>query len=561
VCNSDKGRPINVDNMCIDQQKSLVPEARLSEFMNSSNRVSLNLYGKTKFKVLTTGYECFKEKTKIITYKTFWGYHLTMLERFPEPVSVEDCFEMVKNGRCVTEVNEMKCENDVCRYKDKMKIDHYWLTAKVFEGFECLSKKKLIKAHKQEDSIFVSECKVLDGFCRLENSRVVWHVDNSLFCPFYYIGNSDSDFYADGYNFISHDGKLAFETVSSTVDCDTKFFETSSGIFLSANLPNNLITEQIKKEVFLAEETNYLNLADSDYFKYQSAKEMRKIKWNNCLLYKVLLKSRMSKDTLMLLENGNEKMVLRFTTNNVFRINCDQITQITITNSSNCFDKLAVSYEFNSEIKLGFLGSQGLITDRANVADCSIIEEYYSIPGSNVTIVRENTMVFLTIANNTWSNFNLFDDSEKVSLYHSKMLMEEIQKQEEVERDISPMDRNFLSHVQTIKKDSRLWSFLSKVWNNPITSIATAIIITMVIYIAYKLIQKACKKEKNPESKSAVNETIEMNINIGTNEIAKAKQEVEEKEKATNNVNQDEDLQKKAINLLWESLPSKQNNS
>ncbi len=61
----------------------------------------------------------------------------------------------------------------------------------------------------------------------------------------------------------------------------------------------------MKKELFLSEETSYLNLADSDYSKYKSKNEFRKIKWNNCLLYKMLLKSKMSKDNMMLLENGN----------------------------------------------------------------------------------------------------------------------------------------------------------------------------------------------------------------------------------------------------------------
>jgi hypothetical protein len=451
---------------------------------------------------------------------------------------------MVNEGRCNVNNNEMKCENDICKHADKVEIDHFWLRTKVYEGFDCLWKKKIIKANSQEDPIFVKECKVLNGFCRLANSIVVWHVDFPLFCPFYYIGKSE--FFADRYSLISNDGKLAFQTVSAFVECDTKFFETSSGIFLSENIPKNLVSEKLKNELFISEETSYLNLADSDYSKYNSNKELRKIKWNNCLLYKMLLKSKMSKDNLMLLENRNEKMVIRFSNNNIFRVICNETKQITIMNSSKCFDKVSVSYEFESQSRSGFLGHQGLITNNASVADCSEMEEYYSIPNSSLTIIRNKAKVYLANANISWVNIDMFKDSEEVSLYHSKMLMEEIQKQEEVELDMSQVDGESMSHVQTIEEDSWLWSSGLKVWNHSLTRIAVAVFSVIIIYVIYKLILKICKKGNTPESKSSINETIQMNINIETKNPVRANQEKEEREKA--------------VEKLWESLPSKQNN-
>jgi len=543
TCTSNKGKPINVDNMCIDYQKFMFPNVTLRGNLNSSSIYPLNLLGKTRYKILVTGFECFKEKTRIVTYKTFFGYHLTMSERFSELVSLEDCHEMVKDGRCVKNKNELKCVNNICNYADTLEIDHYWLRTKVYEGFECSTRRRLIKAQNLDDSIFESDCKVSNGFCRLAKSIIVWNTESSVSCPFYFIGNAE--FIADGYNFISHDGKLAFETITASVECGTTFYETSSGIFLSPNIPQNLISEQIKKEVFLSEETSLLNLADSDYFKYKSEKEIEKIKLNNCLLYKLLLKSKISKDNIMLLENEREKMVIRFTNNNIFRIDCNEIQQIIINNSSKCFDKLSISYVFDSKIQTGFLGSQGLITSSANLADCSNLEEYFSIPNSKLTIIRNGTRVSISNSNNAWLNLNLAEDSEKVSLYHSKMLMEEIQKQEDFERVIATNDMKSLSHVQTIEEESFLRSFLSGLWSYSLTRMASVIFIIIAIYVGYKLILRSCKMRNNSNTKGSINETIAMEINIGTKDAVRVGQVEEDKEKA--------------ISKLWESLPSKQN--
>jgi hypothetical protein len=174
------------------------------------------------------------------------------------------------------------------------------------------------------------------------------------------------------------------------------------------------------------------------------------------------------------------------------------------------------------------------------------MEEYYSIPNSSLTIIRNKAKVYLANANISWVNIDMFKDSEEVSLYHSKMLMEEIQKQEEVELDMSQVDGESLSHVQTIEEDSWLWSSGLKVWNHSLTRIAVAVFSVIIIYVIYKLILKICKKGNTPESKSSINETIQMNINIETKNPVRANQEKEEREKA--------------VEKLWESLPSKQNN-
>jgi hypothetical protein len=160
---------------------------------------------------------------------------------------------------------------------------------------------------------------------------------------------------------ISVSEKLAFEVVSSVLECGVKFLETSSGLYLSLVNPKNAIVDDLKREAILIEETSLLTLADTDYFKYDSQKERDRIQLNMCLMFKTLLKSIQEKNNLMVLEHENEKIVVRFVNNNVFRVNCNEIHQITLNNSSRCYDKVQVSYTVNFETEWGFyrIGQNG----------------------------------------------------------------------------------------------------------------------------------------------------------------------------------------------------------
>jgi hypothetical protein len=389
------------------------------------------------------------------------------------------------------------------------------LRTKVFEGFRCSYKKRPIKALDENAFVLNDVCKFENGLCRLDDSIVIWKVEQKRICPFYPIGKAE--FFVDGYKFISNDEKLAFEAIASSMQCETNVIETSSGIFLASTYPNNLIADELKKESLLLEETNLLTLADSDYFKYQSQREREITQLNLCLLFKTLVKTKQGKDEFMVLENVKENMVLRFLNNNVYRVVCEEIQQISIGTTSRCLNKIQVSYVIDETSFIGYLDQYGLITNVANSANCSGLVEYFYIPNSNITLIRNETKVLIAPYKSSWSEVNWLDKSSGNKIFHSKMLLDEIRKHEDNEKDL--LEANsvvFMPHVQTMEKDdqpSLIWSFVVSILRHTLAKPIITIICVILIYLTYKLILRECRKNAVIKNGS-LNETIEMNVII-----------------------------------------------
>ena len=272
----------------------------------------------------------------------------------------------------------------------------------------------------------------------------------------------------------------------------------------------------------------------------------------------------------MVLEHDKERLVVRFTNNNVIRVVCDNISQITIDNSSRCYDKIQVSYMINAIKQFGFLDQYGLISNKANKANCSDTVVYYAIPSSNTTLIKNGSKIMMTSDINIWNELPWSRKLEENKIVHSKWLLDVIKKHEDIEQDVEVEIKNvFMPHVQTIeidKQESSIWIFIKSLLNNNIAQMVIVISIIIIIFSIYKGILALCKRCSSTKK----DETIAMNVIIEQNKSTGDCKLEGEKEntinailnslpsKAINKVNQDEDLQKKSINLLREDLLSKQ---
>ena len=93
------------------------------------NSYSSMVFNKNHEEIYGSGYECEQEKIIYKFYKPWvFGPENTTLEKFSYPLSMDECWKIVKEKRCIGhskgENKPMKCVNEACVYDDQPKVEY-----------------------------------------------------------------------------------------------------------------------------------------------------------------------------------------------------------------------------------------------------------------------------------------------------------------------------------------------------------------------------------------------------------------------------------------------------
>ena len=169
----DKSEPV---------MKQLAPKTPEKEALMETK---MYILAKLHDEISGQGYQCAMKKVKYILTETLFG------EKYPPILSEEKlkvdsdtCWHMINNKIC--DSRPFKCSNNLCiTIKPTLNDKYSWWQSKIIEFTECRFKKLQINAENKNSSLFAVNCKVDHEKCEIEDSLIVWKMDQIVHsCPY-----------------------------------------------------------------------------------------------------------------------------------------------------------------------------------------------------------------------------------------------------------------------------------------------------------------------------------------------------------------------------------------
>jgi hypothetical protein len=356
---SHNNRPIDSDKIC--NSKPIYDWDTFNE--KDAPVIQASLHVRMDYRISGQGFVCKKIKRTITYPRYVFSFDSIYTEYEPIELSKLDCEYMNKSKICDTSTKTiMNCSSDnFCTYKKLPKIEQNWLTAKVNIDFECELTPRSIQIQNTEDFLPNTKCVYKDFGCLLNRfETLIW--DRSVFhiCPLQLIGYGG--FVKNGNWLLNHNSKIALKTLEKIRICEEDLFLTEEGIYveIKKEIPSFHIKDYIKKMPLIISNASNINiladlqLADQDYNTLSELIAHDILKTQECNTLKLLLSVIKTNDIskFKIIDNKNKPIYFRVKNNQLYKLDCIQIKEITIPNKTmNCYVDFPITFEIRDERK------------------------------------------------------------------------------------------------------------------------------------------------------------------------------------------------------------------
>ena len=346
------------------------------------------ILNKNNHEIYGTGFECEQEDLTYKFSKTwFFGDETMEIEKKRHYLSMEECWKMVSDKRCIgyqknDASKKMKCQNDICFYDFIPKSEYSRGSTIVKTIIQCQFKKRLVESENKSLPLFKSDngCMYKDKYCDLQRSIVVWNSSVLHECPFEFVSNIDLE-RIDKNMFFSETKGLFFkisdqELLKDKIQQCSEFhsYKTEEGVYLTfvneykqkiknftAYNEDSIFIEdysKVKKCLDPLDKINglinikeYLEVSQSDYVKFLFMMMNNMQRSNFCKTVLQFLQDSTTdnnnQDNFLIIKNevGNETVLFRHNSL-IFEANCELISNIQVpVKMEKCFENIPVTFE------------------------------------------------------------------------------------------------------------------------------------------------------------------------------------------------------------------------
>lgn len=274
---------LDVKSNCFGEN---MPNANNLDIENMEGIEQAYVFSKHNFLLETKGHEC-----KIIARKYKFSRDL-LFNRFIQNdveivrVSKHDCLKMLNEKKCgdFRQSFSMECSNNnTCWFRQPIVEEFPFYFGTIEKQFyECYINEKIVMAQNLNQNIFhhsIKPCYASDGICILPQTTIIWNVNDIRKCQYerlIHLTDLKRLQVSNSILFKSFQEKYLFKLKKKINDCETDFYSTTEGLYLSFYhgdliLKKKLEQFQISKynlNHFIDSDKDDLLLAEQDYENY-----------------------------------------------------------------------------------------------------------------------------------------------------------------------------------------------------------------------------------------------------------------------------------------------------
>ena len=437
------GAEVNLDEGCLAKKKKIAERA----FFNLGQKLpQAKIIAKNVYELEGTAYECRITRLQRYSFENFFGIGTQdSLSKQSLELYENQCWQMILTKQCITENNyklNMTCDRlNHCSVDTTPKPDYKWMTEYVRNGFICQTQPLPLFVRNRSEPLFgIQGCYGHLGFCRTDNSIIVWRKELAQKCPYAVIDQSDLEvgFEPNQENILNDPlNQHAFQVTGTMEVCQSRVYTTSQGLYILPKEENFLVgSEQLNHTQLDTLHELILSEIDGHDLKLSRALDVIRKRFCEQLLESLTRLSKLE-DTYRILTNSRGEEIVFYATNGkVYKPRCVPVDSMSFIGHGKQYNKLCPAdmevlfsalNSTDSSLSKGFLTKQKVISAFSPLTrDCSLqVSRTYAI-NNQIVVQRGDKFSFIDMPANRISVIDVDDESFIKNMRHYQALKEDI---------------------------------------------------------------------------------------------------------------------------------------